>query len=188
MSKLAIFKGSGRAAFRGREYAALAGNKAYARVELYRLHKKGQIVPVKNGWWAFPDALPEAIACEMSAPCYLSFHSALNFHGLTTQSPREIQVAVARNSQKYFVHGTLVREYRVKKNQFNHFAKTDGLIVAAPEKALADAISLPKTCPQAVITEALKTVETEKIRPLLYSDAAKKRLRRLERHAKQERT
>lgn len=178
-----IIRSEGRSAFSSKEYAALKGKPAYAHVELHRLHQKGIIRLVRRGWWALADAMPEAIACEISAPAFLSFHTALHLHGLTTQSPRSIQLAVARNAKKYSIFGTPVQEYRIEKNQFDNYEKMDGLLLAKPEKALADALNVPRSCPAFIITEALSQIDLEKIRPMLTSAAAEMRLKKRIPHA-----
>ena len=177
---------SGRAAFRTREYAALLGKKGYARLALHRLKMRGEIISVRNGWWAFPDSMPEAIACGMSNPCYVSFHSALALHGLTSQAPRTIQLAVARKAKKYLVNGLEAREYRVKS--FGGFQRKDALLLASPEKAVADSLNTPRACPDIVLAEAMHAIDKEAVGGMLDTDAAKKRLKRLIRHVEQERT
>lgn len=178
-----ILRSAGRAAFSSREYAALRGNKAYAHLELHRLHKKGVLELVRRGWWAFSDAMPEAIACAMSAPAYISFHTAIHLHGLTTQTHRIIQLAVARNAKRYDIFGTKVQEYRIPKSQFSNYEKKDNLLIALPEKAVADAIAIPRSCPAIIIAEALQQIDADKVRHYLESTEAKKRLGKLMQHA-----
>lgn len=184
---LRALKQAGRAAFKTREYAAMLGKEGYARLVLHRLKKKNEIISIRNGWWAFQDSTPEAIACEMSAPCYLSFHSALFLHGLTTQIPRKIQIAVLRKTKTYPVLDVEVKEYRVKKAQFNNFYRKDSILLASPEKAFADAINLPRTCPAFILVEALEKVNVDAVRKLLLTSAPNRRLKRLIKNAKQKR-
>ncbi len=181
---LQALKKADRSAFRTREYSAMLNKKGYARLVLHRLKLRKEILSIKNGWWAFPDALPEHIACEMSKPCYLSFHSALALHGLTTQTPRNIQVAVIKKTKKYVVLGTEVKEYKLKKAQFNNFSRKEGLMFASPEKAFADCLLLPRACPEIILLEAIDKINLDKIR-LLITPAAERRLKRLIKHAKQ---
>ncbi len=174
------FRKADRFAFRTREYAALTKNPAYAAVRLHRLHKKGVIRLVRRGWWALSDAMPEAVACEISAPAYVSFHTALHLLGLTTQPYRRIQVAILeRNAKRYKVLGEPVQEYQIKKKQFHGYARRDGLMLAEPEKAVADALSVPKSCPEIILREALATVNGKKVGKYLSSQAAEKRLEKL---------
>jgi predicted transcriptional regulator of viral defense system len=177
MDKILLkFRRSGRSAFRTREYAALLGKPGYARLVLHRLKQRGEIVPASRGWWAFPDALPEAVACGVSQPCYVSFHSALFLHGLTVQTPRLVQLAVARNAKRYELNGLEVREYRVKKDRFNNFYRKDNILLASPEKAVADCLSAPRACPEMILSEVVGKVDTSMVKKLLGTKAAKMRL------------
>ncbi len=164
---LAGFGKLGKAAFSSREYAALLGRRGYARLALHRLKKRGVIASVKRGWWAFSGAVPEAVACVVCAPCFLSFHSALHFHGLTTQIPRVVQVAVARNARGFEFAGNVVREYKIKKEGFNNFAARDGLLVATPEKAFADCLNVPRACTKTVLAEAAGGVDLGAVKKLV---------------------
>ena len=179
------FRGAGRAAFRTREYAALLGKLNYARLVLHRLKVKGELILIKRGWWAFPDALPEAIACDMSQPAYISFHSALFLHNLTTQIPRIVQLAVARNAKTYFIGKMCVREYRVGRTQFTGFYRKDGVLIASSEKAVADCLAHPRACPEIIIKEAIGSIDAGKVAKLLVSAAAKRRFARLMKDAQQ---
>ncbi len=181
---LQAIKKSGRAAFRTREYASLLGKKAYARLVLHRLKSRNEILPIKNGWWAFPDAMPEAVASDMSKPCYISFHSALYLHGLTTQSPKYIQIAVLRNAKKYNILGIEAKEYKVK--QFDSFYLKDGILLATAEKAFADCLLVPRACPDIILIEALGKIDLSKVRAMM-TLMAKRRLTRVMKHAKQSR-
>lgn len=143
--------------FRAREFiAALGGKAAYAYVALNRLKRAKRIESIRNGWWAKAKATPEEIASAVSYPCYLSFHSALHAHGLTTQIPRFVQLAVCRKARKYGFEGGEAREYRVKKEEFGGFEIKEGIPIATPEKAFADCLRLPRACPQAVLAEAME--------------------------------
>jgi len=182
------FRKSGRAAFRTREYGALLGKRGYARLALHRLKLREEIISVRNGWWAFPDSVPEAIACEVSTPCYVSFHSALFLHGLTTQVPRTIQLAVSRQARRYVIAGVEAKEYRIKKASFTGFQRKDALLLASPEKAVADSLNLPRACPDVVLAEAIRGIDKEIVEGMLVTAAAKKRLKRLILYAESERT
>ncbi|MFH1221677.1 MAG: hypothetical protein V1492_01185 [Candidatus Micrarchaeota archaeon] len=182
---LASLRKSDRAAFRTREYAGLLGKRSYARLVLHRLKKKGEIMRVRNGWWAFSDSIPEAIACEISAPAYVSFHSALFLHGLTTQTPRNVQLAVTRNARKYRISGIEVREYKIGKMQFGDFYRKDSVLLANPEKAFADCLELPRSCPDIILQEAAGSVNLGKVKTFLVSKAALKRLQKVMAYVKQ---
>ena len=145
--------------FRAREFiAALGGRSEYAYVALNRLKKKGIIESATIGWWAKRGAAAEEIAAAISYPCYLSFHSALHAHGLTTQIPRFVQLAVCRKARKYGFASGETREYRVKKNEFSEFEVKEGVPIATPEKAFADCLRIPRACPAIILAEAMEKV------------------------------
>lgn len=151
--------------FKTSEFTAASGKSpGYARLALHRLGKKGRITRVRRGWWALPEALPEEIASVVSAPCFISFHFALYAHGLTTQIPQRIQLAVTRKARRYFVAGALAQEYKVPKEFFKGFAVKSGVPMASPEKAFADSLLLPRACPNAVLVEALPSIDLNAVR------------------------
>jgi len=169
-------------AFRTREFSAALGKSAgYARLVLHRLKKRGELENLKRGWWAQPNALPEEVAAIISYPCYVSFQSALYGHGLTTQLPLKVQIVVSRKARKYAVFSTRVQEYRVPKQAFNGYDVRKGLPLATPEKAFADCLRLPRSCPAIILVEALPKLGEEKIRGY----CSKRMLERLEKVRKQ---
>ncbi|MCX6772890.1 MAG: hypothetical protein NTV88_03930 [Candidatus Micrarchaeota archaeon] len=153
--------------FRAREFiAALGGKAAYAYVALHRLKRAKKIGSVRNGWWAKKGATLEEIACAVSYPCYLSFHSALHAHGLTTQIPRCVQLAVCRKARKYSFAGGEAREYRMKKEEFREFEIKEGIPIANAEKAFADCLRLPRACPNAILAEAMNEMNIWKVKKM----------------------
>jgi predicted transcriptional regulator of viral defense system len=173
-------KKAGRQAFRTREYAALLGKPDYARIVLHRLNKKGEIFKIKNGHWAFAEAQIEAIACEMSKPSYVSFHSALYLHRLTTQIPLKVQLAVARNAKKYRIKKEAVQEYRIPVLSFNHatIKNEGGIIIATPEQAFADCLLIKRSCPAIILIEAKASIKIDEVKKMLEnSKAGTKRLK-----------
>ncbi len=181
---MAFLRKAGKKTISTKQAYALFDSRGYARLALSRLKKRGALKPVRNGWWALSDASAEEVACEISAPCYISFHSALYLAGMTTQIPGSVQVAILRQRPRtYRVFGTVVREIRLKnREEFRSFAKTDGIVCATTPKATADCLNYPRTCPQTVVVEALERVGADEVEPLL-SKGGKKRFRRLMRRA-----
>ncbi len=169
--------------FQAKEFiAALGGKREYAYVVLNRLKKKGKIKNVKRWWWAKSGAAPEEIAAAISYPCYLSFHSALHAHGLTTQFPRAVQLAVCRKARKYVFAGGEAREYGFEKNEFGGFEIREGIPIATPEKAFADCLRFPRACPQVVLAEALEKVNVWEVKKLC-NKRMLKRLKEVESNA-----
>ncbi len=167
-------------AFRTCEFISeLHGKAAYANTVLYRLKKAGKIMQVKRGWLAKAGTTPLEIACQISYPCYVSFHSALHVHGLTTQIPKVVQLAVCRKARKYEFPGGKTREYRLKRHLFTGFEVKQGIPIAAPEKAFADCLRLPRACPLAVLAEALENVDIWKVKKMC-NKRMQKRLKEVE--------
>lgn len=165
MSAIDKALGAMRPVFRTREFAAaIQGGYPYARVALHRLKKAGRVKMAKRGWWAKYGALPIEAAAAISYPCYVSFHSALHAHGVTTQIPRAAQLAVCRKAKKYKALGEEAREYKLPKATFRGFDSRGGMPLAFPEKAFADCLRLPRACPLAVLLEALPNTDIGKIR------------------------
>jgi len=181
MSTIDVALNSMKPVFRAREFiAALGGRAAYAYVALHRLKRAKRIDGIRNGWWAKAGAAPEEIASAVSYPCYLSFHSALHVHGLTTQIPRFVQLAVRRKARKYGFAGGEAREYRV--GEFNGFEIKEGIPIASPEKAFSDCLRIPRACPNAILSEAMGKVDIWEVKKAC-NKRMLKRLKEVEKNA-----
>ena len=175
-----------RPAFRTVEFCGLQRKGSlYARQTLHRLKTRGKIIHIRRGWWAKPDALAETIAGIISYPGSLSFHSALYLHGLTTQIPRHIQIAVGRKARRYEVLDTQVQEYRLPKKMLGGFEVRDHMPLARAEKAFADCLRLPRACPDIILAEAFPKLDENKISAFC-SGPMKRRLEKVRRLCSQE--
>src|SRR6266404_4964528 len=114
-----------------RQLAASARSKAvlqprdFARLRIYpqeisRLVGKGQLIRVGRGRYMLPEAEHSenlglalvAAAVPQSVICLLS---ALRFHGIGTQAPHEVWIAVAQGAARPRVDGVPVRIYSPAK-------------------------------------------------------------------------
>jgi predicted transcriptional regulator of viral defense system len=92
---------SGRAVFSVQQLANLIGkSKAVAKVYLGRMAKSGLGRKVLQGKISFSDD-DFAIASQLYEPSYISFSSALYFHGLLSQVPAKVECATTKNSRSY---------------------------------------------------------------------------------------
>ncbi len=92
---------SGRAVFSVQQLSNLIGKpKAIATVYLNRLVKAGLAKKVLQGKISFIED-DFAIASQLYEPCYVSFSSALYFHGLLSQVPAKVECAATKNSRSY---------------------------------------------------------------------------------------
>ena len=71
-------------------------------------------------------------------PSYISFETALNFHGILSQFPYEISSAtVKKTTRKTFQEKVFVYVH-IKKELFWGYEKKNGFLIATGEKALLD--------------------------------------------------
>lgn len=82
------------------------------------------------------------IANFLYEPSYVSFESALNFHGVLPQIPYEVTSATIKKPVEKMIRGKAYRYNRIKKSLFWGYDKTDGFLLAYAEKALLDLVYL----------------------------------------------
>ena len=113
---------------------------------LYRYAKKGFILRVKRGLYAFPDALPPEvyIANRLCDPSYVSLQFALSYHGIIPETVYEITSITPKTTRRYDTLGKTFSYRRITKNAFTGYAiekqKDFGFKIADPEKALVDTL------------------------------------------------
>ena len=83
-----------------------------------------------------------ALANFLYQPSYISFETALNFYGILSQFPYEISSATTRKTSKKKFEDKVFTYTRIKKDLFWGYEKKKGVIIALPEKALADQLYL----------------------------------------------
>ncbi|HQT44724.1 MAG TPA: hypothetical protein PLO51_02000 [Candidatus Micrarchaeota archaeon] len=98
---------------------------------------------------------------------------------MTTQIPRFVQLAVCRKARKYSFATGEAREYRIKKEDFGGFEIKDGMPIANPEKAFADCLRIPRSCPAAILADALDKVNIWEVKKMC-NRQMRKRLNEIE--------
>jgi len=93
--------------------------------------------------------------------------SALDYHGLTTQIPHEVSVAVSQNSRLPSLDFRPVRAHRFAETVFNTGAEEHqidwvSVRIYSPEKTLADCFKFPNKLGMDVVLEALKLYKSRK--------------------------
>lgn len=83
-----------RPVFTSKQVSASMG-RDYDRVYLNRLLKKGTIIRIGRGVYSFHHD-PFIYASHIEYPSYISFLSAMQYHGLTTQVPILVEVVAPR--------------------------------------------------------------------------------------------
>jgi predicted transcriptional regulator of viral defense system len=148
---LAAIRRFGRPVFTTRELAALSGSSlSSASQGLERLASKGLVVGVKRGLWA--DQSSGRISAWAAVPylvpgrrAYVSFLSALHFHGIIEQIPQTITVASTAHSRLIRTALGDFRIHQIAPAFFAGFEATEragGVLMATPEKALVDCFYL----------------------------------------------
>jgi predicted transcriptional regulator of viral defense system len=135
---------SKRAVFSIQQLANLIGkSKAVASVYSYRLVKKGLAKRLLSGKISFSDD-EYVIASQLIEPSYISLYSALLFHNVISQVPRDIECVTTRNSIRYASFGIVY--HKIPPSLFYGYIKygkgNSYIFVAEPEKALIDSVYL----------------------------------------------
>lgn len=121
-----------------------------ARVVLHRLDKKGWLLRVKRGLYIHPERIvnPYHLLPLLSKKYYVSYFTALNYHGFTTQVPTSLLVASLDTSLKIKFHNTSIKFIKVAEKKFFGFKKikikNKDIAMAEKEKALLDSLDKPQ--------------------------------------------
>lgn len=124
-----------------KESAKVTANRYVKQKLLIRIKKNLYITPVKF------DNLKEneffQLANYMQVPSYISFASALSYYNIYTQQLRGvIESAALKRSKTFNVDKIEFRFILVKTIFYMGFVTENNFFIAAPEKALADAVYL----------------------------------------------
>jgi len=132
----------------------LTGN---ANVFLTRALKAGYVARLARGSYfnslVFRNQPPtvEEVACFARRPTYISCEWAMNYHGLLLQVPltcTAITLHSTYGTRNRITYGNRVIEYSsITDRLFFGFDTSNGVSIAAPEKALLDAVYLRKYIP-----------------------------------------
>lgn len=156
---------SGRAVYTSGQLANLIGKrKNVASVYMVRLAKKGLAKKLRAGIISFIDD-ELVVACQMLEPSYISLYSALLFHGLAKQVPKNVECVTPKNSRRYEDLGIVY--HKIPSSLFFGYAKArkgeSYIMVAEPEKALIDGVYLNEL-PKNLIRELKEKMDENKIR------------------------
>ncbi|MEO0080164.1 MAG: hypothetical protein ABIK44_05765 [candidate division WOR-3 bacterium] len=121
-----------------------------ARVLASRLCAKGVFLRLKRGFYTLAQSWERngrddffRIANILQVPSYISFLSALEFYGVTTQVPQSlVESAAIRRTVRFEVQGVVFGYYKLKPGLYGFFLRRNGVFIATPEKALVDALYL----------------------------------------------
>lgn len=133
---------------------------------LYRLHKEGQLVQITRGVYRLaslpPLKSPDLSAVAMRVPdAVLCLVSALSFHGLTTQLPHEIQIALPQGKNTPKIDYPPIRVFRFTGKSLiegveSHTVDKVTLKIYSQEKTIADCFKMRNKIGMDVAIEALQ--------------------------------
>lgn len=149
--------------FTVRDAARVVGKDAsYVKLFLGRAVKQGRVVRVERGKFCLPGAGPFEVA-EAFGVGYVSFLSALAFHGLTSQVPRTVQLACLKQKKGKTVGETRYVFVKLASKRFFGFKRYGGVTVAEPEKAVLDGLYQPMHLPVSEAAEVVAELDGEKL-------------------------
>ncbi|SOB77150.1 Transcriptional regulator, AbiEi antitoxin, Type IV TA system [Marinobacter sp. LV10R510-11A] len=144
-----------------------------SRYQFYQLRDEGQIKQVSRGLYRLADLPliqnPDLVTVATRFPhAVLCLISALDWHGITTQIPHEVHLAVERGARLPVLDYPPVAGYRFSGQAFREGieqAEVDGITlqVYSPEKTLADCFKFRNHIGMDVVLEALELYRTRKI-------------------------
>jgi predicted transcriptional regulator of viral defense system len=142
------------------------------RYMLYSLRDKGVIEQVARGIYrlAEPPSIsnPDLVTIGLRFPnAVICLVSALAYHGITTQIPHEVSVAVARDARMPALDSPPVHAYKFSEIAFKagiDVHRIDGVRIRiySPEKTLADCFKYRNKIGMDVVIEALKLYKARK--------------------------
>ncbi len=124
----------------------------FDRNNLVRWAKRGLLVRLRQGYFAFPEYISKPdyamyFANRIYRPSYISLHSALSFYGLIPESVVQISsVSTLKTASFTNVLGEYTYKSIKQELMFGYKTKllTDGraMLIASPEKAILDLLYL----------------------------------------------
>jgi predicted transcriptional regulator of viral defense system len=127
--------------------ACLGVTIPHASQILRRLSKAGLFIPLARGKWVChttidPLLLPEYLTAP--APSYVSFQSALYYHGMISQIPDTVYAASLARTRQYKTPIATISIHHLQPNFFFGFevVAKSRIKMATPEKALLDVLYL----------------------------------------------
>ena len=133
------------------EIAAVLGiTLASARVTATRYVRTGLLIRLKRNCYMLRDSWsrlePEqkfTVASLLQTPSYISLMTALTYYEITTQVQQDfIESAALQRTRTFNIESTAFAFTKLQPNLFHHFSRVKNFFIAAPEKALLDALYL----------------------------------------------
>jgi predicted transcriptional regulator of viral defense system len=159
----------------------------HAAVFLSRAMQKGLVYRLNRGNYvnSFLCGFPrvEEVACFLRPPAYVTCEWALNYHGISLQSPyactaATLSSAVGKNRSVEY-QGVVIEFSMISPSLFFGFTRVDQYYIATPEKAVLDTLYFRKSLPAADELD-LDAIDRSRLQEMAekYPSTVKKRLPR----------
>jgi len=146
--------------------------RGITRYMLYSLRDKGTIEQISRGVYRLvempPMSNPDLVTVSLRFPkAVICLISALDYHDITTQIPRNITVAVTRDSRLPSLDYPPVQAYRFSDEAYRagidvHSIDGTPVMIYNPEKTLADCFKFRNKIGMDIVLEALKLYRERK--------------------------
>lgn len=143
-----------------------------SRYMLYKLRDKGVIEQISRGVYRLvelpPISNPDIVTVSLRFPnSVICLISALAYHGITTQIPHSVSVAVPRSSRLPLLDYPPVQSHRFSNTSFNagiehHRIDDVSVKIYNTEKTIADCFKFRNKVGMDIVLEALKLYKTRK--------------------------
>lgn len=130
--------------------ALLSINRESAKVTANRYVQSKQLIRLKRNFYITPTQLRKLkeedyfkLANMLQVPSYISLTTALSYYNISTQQTQGIIESVAlKRTANIKVENLEFKYLLIKKNLYSDFILEKQFFIAAPEKAIADAVYL----------------------------------------------
>ena len=143
-----------------------------SRYTLYKMRDNGMLEQVSRGIYRLVDlppiSNPDLVTVSLRFPkAVICLISALSYHGMTTQIPHAVSVAVPRDARMPALDYPPVHAYKFSAEAFNagiEKHQIDGVLVQiyCAEKTLADCFKYRNKLGMDIVLEALKLFRSQK--------------------------
>lgn len=115
-------------------------SRSSLRVTLHRLVRRGALKRLTKGVYQTKEQVGQLqqTANQLYFPSYLSFESALAYHGILSQQPYTLTFATTKRSKKLQLESQEVQYRQLDEEYYFGYFQTSLGLVAHPEKAVLD--------------------------------------------------
>lgn len=159
--------------------------KNQANVLLHRMRKKNLLVKVEKGVYVNPDKVGNTYVLLplVLGDYYISYFTALNYHGLTTQVPAAIFIVNLKKRKEIQYKNDIINLIKIRKRDFFGFEKVElgntKMNMAVKEKALLDSLDRSDYAGGIKhVISCFKNFSSEKLAKFVLKSAKKTNIRR----------